>query len=82
MSPKYSNQFLYRPKRGLSMPLSKWFQDKSSYTYCIKERLLESSAKINEIFEPSIINDIIQMDNYGGNIWLLLFLGEWLKQNV
>lgn len=81
MSSKYSSQFLYRPKRGFSMPLSKWFKDKTSYAWCIKERLLQTSAKINDLFDPSAIRALIETDDYGSNIWLLLFLEEWLIQN-
>lgn len=81
LGKNYSESFLYRKKRGFSMPLQSWFDDRENYAFQLKNALTSKDAKINEFFCAEEIKKIVQ-GNSSGNIWLLVFLEEWLQQNT
>lgn len=81
MEDKYPYNFLYRKKRGFSMPLHLWFEDPENYAYKKKFELLQDGAKIREYFNQNALKDIVN-GNVSGLIWLLIVLEEWLQQNA
>lgn len=76
----FSDEFLYRKKRGFSMPLNRWLNDEKNYAYQLKRALTSRDAKINEYFSKEGIEKVIS-GTHVGSIWLLIFLEEWLQQN-
>ena len=80
MEKYYSNDFLYREKKGFAVPIHKWFADGGSLNEEIKSRLKDKGSRLNDYFEPEIIHQFIH-NNYSSSLWLLLFLDEWLIQN-
>ncbi len=77
----YPDSFLYRIKRGFSMPMKRWLSDETNVAYRMKMELLSDDALINSFFtKDGIRNQVL----YGrpGNVWLLMFLEEWLRQNT
>ena len=77
----YGDEFLYRKKRGFSMPLNVWFKNKKSYAYELKNSLLESNSYISDLFDRKGIEEIVN-GNHMGSIWLLIVLEEWLNQDA
>lgn len=71
--------YAFRNKMGFAMPLKEWFGKNSFFFGELNERLLSSSSMLLEYFEVSEIEKIIISQNTG-QMWLLLFLEEWLKQ--
>jgi asparagine synthase (glutamine-hydrolysing) len=76
----YPREFVYRQKKGFSMPITKWFSSGGSYHSEVQSRLLGRNSLLHEYFEPEKIKQFI---NEGKQpwVWLLLFLEEWLRQN-
>lgn len=75
LAKKLGDDFVFRKKQGFSMPLEDWLKKDQ---HNLMEKLKESSS-INELFDKSAVNDIIDR-GYSHQIWLLLFLDEWLNQ--
>lgn len=72
-------------KQGFGVPISVWFKDDlKSY---INDELLNKNALIYGYLNHKTVSKIIEnhsfgMRNFSGQIWSLLFLEEWLKQNI
>ena len=81
MKKYYSDDFIYREKKGFAVPIHKWFAEGGLLNEEIKSRLKNKSSKLNDYFEPKIINQFID-NNSSSSLWLLLFLDEWLIQNI
>lgn len=81
LEKKFSKEFVYRSKRGFSMPLSNWFKDANAYTKTVHDRLLDPDAKIYKYFRMQGVRGIVDKQEQG-NIWLLLILEEWLQQRA
>jgi asparagine synthase (glutamine-hydrolysing) len=78
------DKVLNHRKQGFQIPVSIWFRD-SLYEY-INDNLLRKNSRINEFVNPVKVAKLIQnhtvgMRNFADQIWSLLFLEEWLKQN-
>ena len=80
MQKYYPMEFLYRPKKGFAIPIQKWFAADGSLRDVIEERLLGSNSYLTHLFRPAVIHKIVKK-NITGQVWLLLFLDEWLNQN-
>ena len=75
LANKIDYDFAYRPKKGFSVPLSKWFGKKSQQ---VSERLTDS-RQMNSFFNKELIQAILD-EGFSNRVWLLLFLDEWLEQ--
>lgn len=76
----YTPDFLHRPKMGFSTPIQKWFSPKGSSRDYLQARLLGTTSKLSNFFNPLKIKNLIDT-NACSSLWLLLFLEEWLEQN-
>jgi asparagine synthase (glutamine-hydrolysing) len=74
----YPHTLLYRKKMGFGVPITKWFAPHGALNAYVNEKLLDPHAKIFELFEPAVIKQIVDR-NASYQIWLLLFLEEWLQ---
>jgi asparagine synthase (glutamine-hydrolysing) len=79
LSEMMPDSFLYRKKMGFAMPIKNWFSSEGEYRKEVESRLLGDGSELKEFFDSKIIHSIIQSGRFG-NIWLLLFLEEWLRQ--
>lgn len=77
--PKTSEAFVYRKKMGFALPVKSWFSKEGAYRKELNDRLLSDDSMLNDYFERKVIAKILQSGRFG-NIWLLLFLDEWLRQ--
>ena len=79
----YDPGFLNRPKMGFSMPLKYWFR--GTALSAIRERLLDPSGRLMDLFDKSTLNALLESQDLHGNIahkiWVFLFLAEWLRQH-
>jgi len=71
-------------KQGFAVPLSLWFKD-DLRTY-IYDNLMNKNALIYEYLNHKTVSQTINnhsfgLRNFSGQIWSLLFLEEWLKQD-
>jgi asparagine synthase (glutamine-hydrolysing) len=71
-------------KQGFGVPISIWFKD--DLKAYVNDRLLNKNALIYAHLNYSAVSKIIGDQNFGmrdfsGQIWAMLFLEEWLKQN-
>jgi asparagine synthase (glutamine-hydrolysing) len=76
----YPGEFVKRPKMGFGVPIERWFGASGSLHETVNERLLDPTARINELFEANEVRRLLKA-NAANQIWLLLFLEEWLQQN-
>ena len=75
LSEKVDRDFAFREKKGFSVPLSKWFGNKTSQ---VNERITDS-RNLNSLMDRETIKMIIG-ERLSNRVWLLLFLDEWLHQ--
>ncbi len=80
------DEILTRPKRGFTMPISKWFGgNMTSYAH---DMLKSSKAQARGIFNPSFMDHLIQGNNggdpdmYSSAIWTLLCLELWFQTYI
>ncbi len=73
------NDFVNRKKMGFATPITEWFKLEGSYSDEIHERLLSSNSMLIDYFNIPAIERIVR-NNQSSQIWLLLFLDEWLRQ--
>ena len=78
---KFNEDFVYRHKRGFSIPLGTWLKNKNNLAYKLKKNLLSKETKIKDLFEMSVIRQIVESNNQY-HIYVLIFLEEWLQQNA
>lgn len=81
MSRYYPATFLNRPKMGFSLPVEQWLAPNSIRYMEIREHLLRLDSPLNIYFAPATLRQLLE---YGQarQIWLILFLDEWLKQHL
>jgi len=77
----FSKEFIYRQKKGFAMPINKWIVSDKNWKSELCSRLLDNNARIYNFLKPEGVKNIISAD-LSGPIWLLLFLEEWLNQNL
>lgn len=77
----YPKDFIYRPKMGFAIPIAKWFATGGKLHDTVKDRLLSSDSQLNQLFERSVISELIERNSFGP-MWLLLVLDEWFRQNL
>ena len=70
---------LYRPKKGFSVPLDKWFEgDLNDYA---KSKLLSKNTKTKDLFNREIIRKMLEThsekNDFGPKLWSLLTLTLW-----
>ena len=80
LSRYYPGVFIHRRKMGFSVPLGKWLGEGDMFQKELHERLLGKNSSLLEYFDQQPIQWLIQ-ENHSKNIWILLFLEEWLRQN-
>lgn len=80
MEDRFGSDFVFRKKRGFSIPLNRWITDESNYAYKLKMNLLSPSTKISQFFNTDILKRIVESNNQH-HIYVLIFLEEWLNQN-
>lgn len=73
--------FVYRTKRGFSIPLQNWLQDENNLACKMKNNLLSDSTMISNFFKKDVIKRIVESNNQY-HIYVLIFLEEWLHQNI
>ena len=76
------NENLYRPKKGFSIPLSKWFSgDLNKYAESV---LLNKNAHTKKLFNQQEIKRMLKAHSeetdFGPKLWSLLTLELWWKQ--
>jgi asparagine synthase (glutamine-hydrolysing) len=77
----YPADFVSRPKKGFGVPLQKWFSCDGSLRETLQDRLLGKESTLHTLFEPAIIEQLLQSVAIYP-LWILLFLEEWLSQNM
>ena len=79
----FDKDFIHRRKQGFEVPIRKWF--KGEFNSIIREKLLDSSGSLLQIFDRTAISNLVDRQNqHGGEhhkLWSLLFLNEWLMQS-
>jgi asparagine synthase (glutamine-hydrolysing) len=78
-------EIIYQKKMGFMIPLRRWLSEESDNLF--KEYLNESVLKKRKIFNPEIVNWMINQHltgrkNFSDQIWSLLVLEEWFRQFV
>ncbi|MBI5075482.1 MAG: asparagine synthase (glutamine-hydrolyzing) [Nitrospirae bacterium] len=74
----YPHALLHRTKMGFGIPIIKWFTTNGALNAYLHEKLLNPHSIIFELFEPEIVKQLLDR-NTSHQIWLLLFLEEWLQ---
>lgn len=74
----YGNKFAYRNKMGFATPIKYWLNNTGKESE-IKDRLLTSGNGLDELFNRQAVAETVAV-GHGGQLWLLLFLQEWLTQ--
>ncbi len=80
MARYYPPEFLNRPKKGFGVPVEKWFAPDGAKRLMLNGRLLNPDSLLYQYFEPAAVKQLL---NHGcaGQLWILLFLDEWLRQH-
>lgn len=73
--------FAFREKMGFAAPISKWFADTHKSSQEVSERLLSPGNGLDTIFEKNELKKVANGSN-SGHQWLLVFLQEWMEQNI
>ena len=79
LAKDFDVDFLYRKKQGFEIPLGKWLFEGDNLSH-IKKRFNDPSSKIYELFDSAFMNTLLNQQK-SFEVWLLLVLDEWLKQN-
>ena len=77
----FGKEFVKRPKMGFGTPIENWFGKKGNLREYVNDALLSENAYINNYFNGKEIRKYYKKNNYTV-LWQLLFLEEWLKQNL
>jgi asparagine synthase (glutamine-hydrolysing) len=80
MQKYYPSEFLHRKKMGFAVPVRKWFSSGGALRPMVQERLTGQNSVLNEFFNLEIRQAIVA-NGVSHQMWLLLFLDEWLRQN-
>ena len=77
----YPADFVCRPKKGFGVPLQKWFSCDGPLRETVQDRLLGRKSTLHNFFEPAMIKQLVKSVTIYP-LWILLFLEEWLRQNM
>jgi len=77
MEKYYPEDFVYRRKKGFSIPLNTWLYDGTTLKAAVRERLFE--GMLSAWFNPGVIQSLVEQQMVGP-LWLLLVLQEWVDQ--
>ena len=80
MAKYYLSEVLHRPKMGFGVPIQRWFAPGGVLREYLGDRLMGDHSLLSELFEPAVIKSFLER-NLSYELWLLLFLEEWLQQN-
>lgn len=80
LAKKMGEEFAFREKRGFSLPLESWLRTEQANHNRIKDNLLGGTSCIGNWFTRAAIDTTIDSGT-PENIWLLMVLEEWLRQN-
>lgn len=75
----FDDEFIYRKKQGFEIPLDQWLFEGENYKD-IKSRFNNPSGILKKLFNHNVLNKILD-DKISYQVWLLLVLDEWFKQN-
>jgi len=75
----FPKDFINRKKMGFAVPLKYWFSEEKDSDNLIFSLFFENPVLTN-LFNKEILFEIFSRGETG-NIWLILFLSEWLNQN-
>ena len=76
----FAQSFIYRTKQGFAIPIDYWFGENGSLYSEPYMRLMNTDSKLfKEYFNLAAVYEFISGGN-SSQIYLLLFLEEWLKQ--
>jgi asparagine synthase (glutamine-hydrolysing) len=76
----YPDEFIRRPKKGFSVPMDSWLKSTNEKRMTVVDRLTRQDSPLQEFFDPIEIQNTLKA-NASRQIWMLLFLDEWLVQN-
>ena len=77
----FPKDFVYRPKMGFAIPVTKWFSTGGKLHGELKARLLAKDNSISQLFNLDVVEAMLNA-NMTGQLWTLLVLDEWLTQNL
>jgi asparagine synthase (glutamine-hydrolysing) len=77
------SEIIYRPKMGFSIPVSHWVREK--FSPYIREMCETPSHLLWDYCNPATVHawlgeHMAQKQDHGFRLWVLLILGEWLRQ--
>lgn len=83
MARYYPESFLRRPKMGFEMPIAKWFGKEGMLRPELRARLVGRESALLEYLDAGKITWLLDESEVtdAKDLWLLLFLEEWLRQN-
>lgn len=81
LEKNYPKDFVYRKKRGFSIPLEFWIGNNEKVRKEITERITGTNSTLNHFFDLNTRKEIIKNGQVSW-VWVLLFLEEWLRQNT
>jgi len=79
LSKYFPTDFIYRPKKGFTVPMDTWMDPTTTDGKNVRERLLDSRAAIQQYIDPVKIDQVLSMSRKE-QTWKLLVLEEWLNQ--
>lgn len=79
LASDFDDDFIFRKKQGFEIPLDNWLFERSNYSD-IKDRFSNPSGILRHLFDHGFLNKILQ-EKQSYNVWLLLVLDEWFRQN-
>jgi asparagine synthase (glutamine-hydrolysing) len=82
LEPYIPKENLYRPKKGFSIPLSKWFSGKlNSYA---RSQLLTKNSATSKVLQTSYIRTMLENHNevsdFGPKLWSILTFELWMRE--
>lgn len=72
--------FTNRKKQGFTVPLDHWLDASHEQGKAVRDRLLEPHGPLYSYFKHDAVNMVVKKGRKE-DIWKLLFLDEWLRQN-
>jgi asparagine synthase (glutamine-hydrolysing) len=85
LEPHFPHNFIYRPKKGFTVPLEKWFEPGHEARKMLEIILSNNNSLLYQWFDVRTIQDLFHQHDkkrsQSGILWLLLVLGIWLSQN-
>ena len=85
LEPYLTNEILYRPKMGFSIPISKWFRGplKESLRSSLLSPLMRDVGFFNHNSLTQLINQHQEgRKDHGPTLWALLIFESFLRQSI